>query len=90
MNKSNKQKIALFSGLILGGFHLVWAILVATGFAQAIYDFVLWAHMIHLQIVIGPFDLYAASVLVIFTFIMGYVIGWIGAYIWEKFHKTEM
>ncbi len=81
---ANKHKVGLVGGALLGGLHLSWAILVATGFAQAIYDFILWAHMIHLAIVIGPFDITAAVTLVIMTGIIGYVIGYAGAWVWNK------
>jgi hypothetical protein len=81
---ANKHKVGLVGGALLGGLHLSWAILVATGFAQAIYDFILWAHMIHLAIVIGPFDVTAAVTLVIMTGIIGYVIGYAGAWVWNK------
>lgn len=73
-------------GALLGGFHLVWALLVLLGWAQPIYNFILWAHMIHLPLTIGPFEGSAAATLVVMTAVMGYVGGYIGAWIWNKFH----
>lgn len=83
----NKNKAGLAFGALLGGWHFVWALLVLSGMAQAIYDFILWAHMIHLAIVIGPFDLAAAVTLVVMTAVIGYVMGYIGAWVWNKFHR---
>ena len=83
----NKHMVGLWFGAVLGGMHLVWAGLVMLGLAQPIYDFILWAHMIHLPIVIGPFDTSAAVTLVIMTAIMGYVMGWVGAWVWRKLHR---
>lgn len=84
---TNPNKVGLVFGALLGGFHLVWSLLVLLGIAQSIYDFILWAHMIHLEITIGPFDLTATITLIIFTSIMGYIIGNIGARIWNRIHR---
>ena len=82
----NKNKVGLVFGALLGGFHLMWSVLVFFGVAQAIYDFILWAHMIHLAIVIGPFDMAASITLVILTAVVGYVMGYIGAWVWSRIH----
>jgi hypothetical protein len=81
---ADKNRVGLVGAALLGGWHLVWSILVATGIGQALYDFILWAHMIHLNIVIGPFNLPAAGTLVLVTAIFGYVIGYTGAWIWNR------
>lgn len=84
---TNANKVGLVFGLLLGGWHLAWSLLVLSGFAQSVYDFILWAHMIHLQIVIGPFDAMAAATLVVFTAVVGYVMGYIAAQVWNRFHR---
>jgi len=78
------NKVGLVFGALLGGWHAVWAILVALGVVQVIYDFVLWAHMIHLPITIGPFDLTATVTLIVITAIAGYVMGYVGSWVWNK------
>jgi hypothetical protein len=85
---SNPNKVGLVFGLFLGGWHLVWSLLVLSGLAQSLYDFVLWAHMIHLQITIGPFDVAAAVTLVLFTGVFGYLAGFVGAWIWNRVHRA--
>ncbi len=75
-------------GALLGGMHLAWAVVIALGLGQAIYDFVLWAHMIHLPIIIGPFDATAAATLVVMTAIIGYILGYIGAWVWNRIHRA--
>ncbi len=89
MNHLNSQKVALAVGFFLGGWHLVWSLLVAVGMGQPLLDFVLWAHMIHLQFVVGPFDLTASLTLVILTFLIGYVFGLAFAYIWNLLHRNQ-
>ena len=85
---ANQNKVGLVFGALFGGFHLVWSLLVLFGVAQAIYDFVLWAHMVHLPLTIGPFDATAAVTLVIITALMGYVLGHIGAWVWNRVHRS--
>lgn len=81
------NKIGLVFAAILGGGHLLWSLLVLSGFAQTVYDFILWAHMIHLPITIGPFDLTAAVTLVIFTGVVGYILGNICARVWRGINR---
>jgi hypothetical protein len=84
----NAQKTALAVGVFLGGLHFVWSVLVALGVAQAIYDFILWAHMIHLQLIVGPFDALASGTLIVMTFASGYVLGFIFARLWNWLHRA--
>lgn len=88
MNQLDQQKTALTVGLFLGGWHAIWSILVAIGVAQAFYDFILWAHMIHLALVVGPFEITASLTLIAVTFVMGYIFGYVFAYIWNRLHKA--
>lgn len=85
---AHPHKVGLVFGALLGGFHACWAALVFTGFGQTMYDFVLWAHMIHIPLTIGPFDATASITLIVFTAIAGYVLGYIGAWIWNKIHNV--
>ncbi|MFI5205677.1 MAG: hypothetical protein ACHQVK_01940 [Candidatus Paceibacterales bacterium] len=85
MNQPNKVGLAF--GAIIGGWHFVWSLLVFLGIAQAIYDFILWAHMIHLPLIIGPFDPRAALTLILFTTVMGYIFGYIAACVWNRVHR---
>jgi hypothetical protein len=89
MNTLNTQKTALAVGCFLGGWHLLWSLLVLIGWGQPIIDFVLWAHMVHLQYIVGPFELVAAATLIVFTFIVGYAMGWLFAALWNWLHGTR-
>jgi hypothetical protein len=67
MHLLDPNKTGLVVGAFLGGWHLLWAILVAAGMAQSLLDFILWAHMIHVTWTVGPFDWKAAIALITLT-----------------------
>jgi hypothetical protein len=84
---SNPNKVGLVSAIVLGGWHFLWSLLVATGLGQILYDFILWAHMIHLAVKIGPFDLTASMTLIFVTAILGYAVGYIASLVWNRMHR---
>ncbi len=84
---SSPNKVGLVFAVVLGGWHLVWSILVAIGLGQILYDFILWAHMIHLAVTIGPFNLAASITLIVVTAIFGYLIGYIASLVWNRMHR---
>jgi len=84
---SNPNKVGLVFAILLGGWHVAWSILVATGLGQTLYNFILWAHMIHLAVTIGPFDFTASITLIVVTAIVGYVIGYVGSLAWNRMHR---
>ena len=86
--KLDVQKTGFTVGLFLGGWHVVWSLLVALGWGQALYDFILWAHMVHLAIVVGPFDIGAAAVLIMVTALIGYAFGVVFALVWNWLHRA--
>ena len=88
MNHLNPTKTGLAFGKLVGGVHLVWAILVALGWAQALMDFIFWAHMFNLEFVVKPFDASAAITLIIVTSIIGAIFGYFMAIIWNRLHRV--
>jgi len=84
---SSPNKVGLVFAILLGGSHLVWSLLVATGLGQLLFDFILWAHMIHLAVKIGPFDPTASITLVVVTAIFGYAIGYIASLVWNRMQQ---
>jgi hypothetical protein len=86
MSRLDRNKTGLAVGVLLGGWHLLWSILVALGWGQPLIDFVLWMHMVHLQYIVGPFQIQAAAVLVSLTALLGYLTGWIFAAVWNILH----
>jgi hypothetical protein len=86
---ANPNKVGLVFAAVIGGWHLIWAVLVLLGWAQPIIDFIFWAHMIQPVYVIKPFNPSAALTLIIMTAATGYVFGFVGATIWNKLSRAQ-
>ncbi len=80
-------KAGLVFGILMGAFHLGWALLVAAGWAQAVVDFVLWMHFIKPIYLIAPFAVGTAAVLVAVTAATGFVLAFLFAILWNNFHR---
>ncbi|MDP2665086.1 MAG: hypothetical protein Q8P23_00330 [bacterium] len=87
MNHLNPTKTGLAVGKLVGGVHLVWAILVALGWAQWLVNFSMWAHMVSVPLVVGAFNLTAAVTVIIVATAIGYVLGYAFAKIWNWLHR---
>ena len=73
-------------GALLGGWHLLWAIVVAAGLGQRLLDFVFWMHFLKPAFAIDGFTLGRAAVLVAVTTAAGYAFRYAGAAIWNRLH----
>lgn len=87
MNHLNPGKVGLALGTLVGGLHLVWSVLIWLGWAQALVNFNLWAHMVSMPVVINAFDPSAAITLIIVAAILGYAVGSVFARIWNRMHR---
>jgi len=87
MNHLNPSKTGLAVGKLLGGLHLIWTVLIALGWAQALVNFSMWAHMVSVPVVVGAFDLTAAVTVVVIATIIGYAIGYAFSKIWNWLHR---
>lgn len=85
--KLNPNKTGLALGGLLALWHALWAALVAIGLAQALLDFVYSIHFLSNPFVVGTFNLMTALTLVVVTAVIGYLLGWVFALIWNKLHK---
>ncbi len=89
MNQINANK----SGLVVGGMfallHALWSVLVFSGWAQPLMNFIFWAHMMNPPYVTS-FSITQSLTLIIMTAIIGYIIGNISACFWNYLNKEEM
>jgi hypothetical protein len=81
-------KAGLVLGTLIGGWHLLWALLVALGWAQPLIDFIFWLHFIKPVYVVGKFDAGVAALLVGLTGVIGFALGGAFAVLWNKIHGT--
>ena len=87
MKELNVHKVALSFGFFLGGWHLVWSVFVALGWAQTIINFILGLHMLSVPVQVLPFNITTAGLLILVTFAVGYVAGRVFATVWNAVHK---
>ncbi|MFH1170288.1 MAG: hypothetical protein V1704_01890 [Candidatus Vogelbacteria bacterium] len=86
----DKNKTGLTFGFLISLMHLFWSVLVALGIAQVLLDFILGLHMISLPMTVMPFDFAKALMLVVVTFVSGYIFGWLMAFFWNKCFKEKV
>lgn len=80
----NSNRVGLVLGFFIALFHFVWSLVVALGWAQAVLDFIYNIHFLNNPFLIQEFSLGKALVLVCFTFVMGYIGGYVLSLVWNK------
>jgi hypothetical protein len=87
----NKIKTGLAVGYFLGLLHLIWAISVAImpNQIQSFFNWVFDLHGLQPFWIITSMTLAKAITLVIFTFIVGYIIGWVYAFFHHVHDKKK-
>ena len=83
----NPNKTGFVLAIVMGGWHMCWSLLVATGMAQPIINFIFNLHFIKPIYMIESFAISKAIVLVLFTSFVGYVLGLLSAVFWNKMHQ---
>jgi len=87
--KLSEIKTALVVGCLYGTWHLLWSLLVAAGVAQTLLDWICRLHFLNNPFRVAEFNLMNAALLVAITFLVGFVIGWFFALLWNLLHKPE-
>jgi len=81
------SKLALTLGIFFAVVHAVWAIIVGLGYGEKFMNWILGLHFVGTPMLIGGFSIGRALVLIVVTFVIGYILGWLFAAIWNKVDK---
>jgi hypothetical protein len=84
MKRIHPHHAGLAFGAFLALWHFLWAIMVATGAAQPVMDFIFNLHMITPPYKITEFNLGTAAALVLVTAAIGYTVGFTVAWLWNR------
>ena len=87
MSTIRPNRAGLVLGMLIGGCHMMWSLLVAVGWAQPLIDFIFWIHFVKPVYVIEPFSAGIALLLIVVTSAIGYAVGWGFGVLWNKLHK---
>ena len=85
MSRTQPHLFGLVFGIFLAVWHALWALLVWFGAAQPLMDFIFRLHMITPPYKIAAFNLGTAATLVLVTAAIGYLMGWVVGFIWNRF-----
>ena len=85
----DEKKTALAFGLFMAIMHAVWSILVYSGSAQWLMDWIFGLHFIKPVLVITAFNAFTALTLIVFTFAIGAVFGFVFAKVWNWAGKQK-
>jgi hypothetical protein len=82
------HKLGLVLATFIGGWHIVWSLLVLLGWAQSLVNLVFWLHFIAPPYEVGPFVPWRAMALVAVATTVGYVFGRVLGAIWNWVHVS--
>ena len=89
MTHFNVGRTGLVLGILLGGFHAVWAALVAGGWGQPLLDLIFRLHFIDPPYHVAPFQIGTAALLVGLTFVLGGFSGMAFAVVWNRLARPR-
>lgn len=89
MKKLSESTVGLIVGAFLGLVHLLWAIMVSMGLAQGILDWIFDLHFLENPYMVAEFAADKAGLLVVVTAAVGFVGGYVFAWLWNTLGKKR-
>lgn len=83
MGHVDANRLGVVAAVMLTAWHGIWLALVATGQAQKVADFVLRMHAMKSEVVVEPFSLPMAGLLLASTAALGYLGGLAAGALWN-------
>ncbi|HLC56523.1 MAG TPA: hypothetical protein VJJ23_04780 [Candidatus Nanoarchaeia archaeon] len=87
MGKLNKNQVGLTLGIFSAVMHFAWSMLVLSGFAKVLIDFVLGMHFLNIGYTMQSFSFLKMILLMILGFVSWYVYGYVFAAVWNWISK---
>jgi hypothetical protein len=87
MKDINKNKAGLIVGSFLGLWHFSWSLFVAMGVAQTLLDWIYYLHFLNNPFHVAAFSAQTAILLIVITSVLGYIFGWVFAFLWNAFYR---
>ena len=81
---SNHVRMGVAFGCFVAALHLVWVLLVFTGLAQPLVNFIFWVHMLSVPVQVQPFDLGLAALVIGVTWCVAFAMGFMLSLIWSR------
>ncbi len=87
--KLDKNQVGLIVGIFFAVVHAAWALIIAIipGTLQSFLNWMFELHFLEPIWTITAFNLVNALLLVVMTFVCGYIFGWVFAAIWNQLSK---
>ncbi|HIH13893.1 MAG TPA: hypothetical protein HA224_01420 [Nanoarchaeota archaeon] len=83
MAKLNEKQTAFGLGSFAAVIHILWALVVLSGNGPWLVNWITGLHFLNTSVTVLPFDWMTAITLIIVTFIVGYLLGWLFACTWN-------
>jgi hypothetical protein len=83
MNHVDANRLGIVGAVVMAVWHAAWVLLQATGQGQRVMEFVFRIHGLESDVVVQPFDLGMAAVLLAVTAVTGYVFFSASGLIWN-------
>jgi hypothetical protein len=83
VNHVDANRLGVVGAVLMAGWHAAWLLLQATGQGQRVMDFIFRIHGMKSDVVVEPFDLGTAVVLLLTTALAGYVFMALGGLLWN-------
>lgn len=88
-HKLNEMHTGLIVGSFVGLVHLLWALMVSMGLAQGWVDWIFALHFVENPIMVTEFAMDKAVILVGVTAVVGFVGGYVFAWLWNTLGKKR-
>lgn len=83
MGLIDANRLGVVTALLMAGWHVVWAVLMAGGLGQRVMDLAFRLHGLKSDVVVEPFDAGMMALLVAVTGVLGYVVGALAGLMWN-------